>query len=300
MQPSSLIFVAVIAVWAAYLARTWIRRREDLATTPVVEEHSEAMRVLDVRHTANVPVPEPVIAEVSPGRERVVEPRRPSRLLRALPGLTLLTSLFALPALIGLAAFSIVPWWAVGVDLAVLVAAFVAVRITVKARRRRRHEVWLAARAARSARPAEIAPIRSTSPRSGAARPVAARPAPARVVAAPVAREHAAPLEQPVAEVAIAPGRAGVEDGTDETPAPTVAELVAQSRPLPVEPSVPTMVLDDDDMPLTWDPVPVPPPTYTLKRQAERYDEPAPAPVAAPAPAPVVETVEPPRRAAQG
>ncbi|MBK8867191.1 MAG: hypothetical protein IPN45_03770 [Actinomycetales bacterium] len=32
MQPSSLIFVAVVGIWAAFLVQHWVRRREDLAT----------------------------------------------------------------------------------------------------------------------------------------------------------------------------------------------------------------------------------------------------------------------------
>jgi hypothetical protein len=39
-------------------------------------------------------------------------------------------------------------------------------------------------------------------------------------------------------------------------------------------------ILDEDDMPLTWDPVPVPRPTYTMKARAER-PEVAPAAVTA-------------------
>ena len=44
-------------------------------------------------------------------------------------------------------------------------------------------------------------------------------------------------------------------------------------------------ILDEDDIPLTWDPVPVPRPTYTMKAKAER-PEVAPAAVT-PDPVPV-------------
>ena len=44
-------------------------------------------------------------------------------------------------------------------------------------------------------------------------------------------------------------------------------------------------IVDEDDIPLTWDPVPVPRPTYTMKAKAER-PEVAPAAVT-PDPAPV-------------
>ncbi|MGZ8750932.1 MAG: hypothetical protein ACXWYP_08655 [Pseudonocardia sp.] len=52
MQPSSLIFVAVVAIWAAYLVQYWIRRREHMATARSVDRFSEAMRVLERRGLA--------------------------------------------------------------------------------------------------------------------------------------------------------------------------------------------------------------------------------------------------------
>jgi hypothetical protein len=33
-------------------------------------------------------------------------------------------------------------------------------------------------------------------------------------------------------------------------------------------------LVDEDDIPLTWDPVPVPRPTYTMKARAERPEVP--------------------------
>ncbi|MFZ2515876.1 MAG: hypothetical protein WAW82_09445, partial [Candidatus Lutibacillus vidarii] len=49
MQPGSLVFVAVLAIWAAYLLQHWVRRREYLATARSVDRYSEAMRVLERR-----------------------------------------------------------------------------------------------------------------------------------------------------------------------------------------------------------------------------------------------------------
>src|SRR6478735_3650785 len=46
---SSLIFVVIVAIWAAYLVQHWARRREDAAATRSVEGFSEAMRVLEKR-----------------------------------------------------------------------------------------------------------------------------------------------------------------------------------------------------------------------------------------------------------
>lgn len=47
MQPSSLIFVAIVAIWAAFLVQHWVRRREALATARSVDRFSAAIRLLE-------------------------------------------------------------------------------------------------------------------------------------------------------------------------------------------------------------------------------------------------------------
>ncbi|MEP6648793.1 MAG: hypothetical protein ABJA74_02615 [Lapillicoccus sp.] len=59
MQPSSLIFLVIVAIWVAYLIQHWVRRREHLATARSVDKFSEAMRVLERRS----PLPTTVLAE---------------------------------------------------------------------------------------------------------------------------------------------------------------------------------------------------------------------------------------------
>jgi hypothetical protein len=49
VQVGSLIFVVIVAIWAAYLLQHWVRRREDAAATRSVEGFSKAMRVLEKR-----------------------------------------------------------------------------------------------------------------------------------------------------------------------------------------------------------------------------------------------------------
>ncbi len=49
VQVGSLIFVVIVAIWAAYLLQHWVRRREDAAATRSVEGFSAAMRVLEKR-----------------------------------------------------------------------------------------------------------------------------------------------------------------------------------------------------------------------------------------------------------
>ena len=74
MQPSSLIFLVIIAIWAAYLLQHWIRRREHLVTARSIDRFSEAMRVLE-RRTA---LTEATMSAPSP-RSYAVSPARPSR-----------------------------------------------------------------------------------------------------------------------------------------------------------------------------------------------------------------------------
>jgi hypothetical protein len=49
VQVGSLIFVVIVAIWAAYLLQHWVRRREDAAATRSVDGFSKAMRVLEKR-----------------------------------------------------------------------------------------------------------------------------------------------------------------------------------------------------------------------------------------------------------
>ncbi len=62
MQLSSLIFLVIVAIWAAYLIQHWVRRREHVATARSVDRFSEAMRVLERRS----PLPRPELATPHP------------------------------------------------------------------------------------------------------------------------------------------------------------------------------------------------------------------------------------------
>lgn len=67
----SLIFVVIVAIWAAYLVQHWVRRREDAAATRSVDGFSEAMRVLQKRPllpATELRSPRPHSYSVTPGR----------------------------------------------------------------------------------------------------------------------------------------------------------------------------------------------------------------------------------------
>lgn len=57
MQVGSLIFVVIVATWAAYLLQHWIRRREDAVASESVERFSSAMRVLEQRTATALAAP---------------------------------------------------------------------------------------------------------------------------------------------------------------------------------------------------------------------------------------------------
>lgn len=67
MQLSSLIFLVVVVIWAAYLIQHWVRRRENLATARSVDRFSEAMRLLERK------VPLPASQLVSPAHSYAVQ-----------------------------------------------------------------------------------------------------------------------------------------------------------------------------------------------------------------------------------
>lgn len=247
VQPSSLVFLVLIAIWAAYLLQYWIRRREHLATARSVDRFSDAMHVLERR--AQLPefdlsVPRPRSYAVSPARpsrpEVVVKhaqsptpnvtPRpatavRSTRVFHVLAGvsarrvrgLSLLASLSLTVVASALAAFSALPWWSVLVAVAVLVADFVWLR-----------HVAVSGRATALAYGGAAGPVR------------------------PAIRRSAEP--EPDSEPAVEAPVAGAVEVAEPIESPVEADLSG------------------------WAPIPVPLPTYTLKARA-----PQPVPVTVPA-----------------
>jgi hypothetical protein len=257
VQPSSLIFIVLLGVWAAYFVLYWVRRREHLATARTADEFSASMRVLERRSpmayadlgprsyaaspTRAVPGG---VREESPradaearGAAPLVAVMRPSRRVR---GLTLLVGLASTVVAAPLAVLGLLPWPAVLAPLAVAVAGFGWLRAGVQAQVRARR---IAAESRRMPRPMVA---------SVAAAEIDGR-------AEDVVEAVSEPVETPVAEAA--------------------------PEPVATEPEPARLLVDEDDIPLTWNPVPVPRPTYAMKAKAER---PAPPPAeTTPTPEPV-------------
>ncbi|WP_427383833.1 hypothetical protein [Janibacter sp. G56] len=300
MPSSSLVFVVVIAIWAAYLIQYWVKRRDHLATARSVDRFSAAMRVLDRRAVgATAPAPAPRSYQVHPAREsrpQVVVKRAsaapaPSTgahvvaqvaadhagahdvprthtapaagASRRVRGLAALTTFVLGVVLTPVAAFSALTWHAPALSFLGLTAAVVWLRRGVASERAAVAAERRARRAADRARFA--APVRAT------AAPAAVR------------TEHT----QATREASITASTADAPYDVFAREAEIVAAEVA-ARPVAEQHEVaaPRRRTDDDDLPLTWDPVPVPRPTYTMKARAERVPA-APLPTATGGPRPV-------------
>ena len=262
VQPSGLIFLVIIAIWAAYLLQHWVGRREHLATARSVDRFSEAMRVLERRTPlpeSDLSLPQPRSYSVSPARpsraEVVVKraqsptptPRsRPAAALRSarvvhsldglsarrVRGLSLLASLSLVVVVPTLAAFSVLPWWSVAVVVAELGVDFVWLRYAAASER--------AARRARS----------RIRPDNKSVRPAKLLAPPAKASVPRYAARSTLSASRPAAQVE--PVAAATSAGAAESPAASAGDSPAE-----VDLS-------------GWAPVPVPPPTYTLKAKAER------------------------------
>lgn len=238
---TSLVFLVVLGIWAAYLIQHWLRRREHLLTARSVDAFNEALRVLERRPSATTSTPRPRSYAVSPLRTqpgvvvkhggatsvRAAQPAAttdPRLRVAGLAGCALLMLL----AVVGLVLGHVGPL--VPIAALLLLAGDIA------------YLRW-------SAR------LRSSSRRSTAAAPRVTPVATRTEASAPVERvEPAAPAPAPEAPV-------------DTTVAPFDVRAFDEPAPAPV--------VEEPPAPGTWRPTPVPAPLYTRKAAVQ----PAPAPV---------------------
>lgn len=287
MQPSSLIFVAVVAIWAAFLVQHWVRRREAMAIARSVDRFSDAMRLLERRpapapaaprpsrsEIAAAPLPSRRPSQVSPlvargGAREVARlaPKRPMadahptragshgragrRLRTLIRAVALLVVLASVPGSLVAWALGALPWWSVLASVGAFAVVVLSLRYAaVRARTRRRLDRSIAAslRATQSSR--TVTRTDAASGALGTERDSRSATTGAGASSEPGDGESSGALGRGSSRGERAAYRAGV------------------SGP-------------------TWSPVPVPPPTYTLKERAYR-PEPAPEPVEPPAAAPSV------------
>ena len=304
MQSSSLIFVVVVAIWAAYLVQYWVRRRDHLATIRSVDRFSAAMRVLDAHRLSQTeqPARSYVVSPARAARPEVVvkrgapEARQPASVgrldrtassatrptpassrpgavaavvdaPRKVRGLALLTHLVLLPLTLLLAAVGPLPWLVPGLLLIGLVASFGWLRQDVRAEQARRSAQRGHARRAATARPSSVGDAEGVDRVHPVEDRAAVRAAEARP--APQHRDAAAEADE------VAPDSPfDVEDraGEQVPPSPSADDHKAGNDPA------------EDG---TWEPVPVPRPTYTMKAKAPArpvVEEPASAPASGDAP----------------
>jgi len=185
---SSVIFLVVLGLWAAYLVPHWLRRREDLSASRSADRFSAAMRVLSrrpapeerpdrprtsahvlapARATAALPGPSSTDAEPATQADAAPTPsvpsgRRPRRALARTLGALLLLSLLAVPALGVLSVLGLAPVWAAGPAAGLVVLVIAVLRASARRRRRAARTVVptgavaVPARAGRVASPAEV------------------------------------------------------------------------------------------------------------------------------------------------
>lgn len=289
MQPGSLIFLVIVAVWAVYLVQHWIRRREHVATARSVDRFSEAMRILERREPVGVlhqeasprpsltrpsrsaGRPQVTVASTSAAGARLVDnartalrtgssrptsgppARRPGLLARRVRGIAFLATLVSIPVTAVLSLAGVLLW----VSVAIAFGCFVVTLAWLRASVRREQAVRRAARLAQRPRtrtPRPAAPVQD-APVAEPARGVDLTPQP---VSAPV-------VETGVVAQATAEATSEVVDQPDIY---DITAVMAAERADELA----------REMAREWSPVPVPRPTYMLKDSAT--PRPAPEPVA--------------------
>ncbi|MGI8949550.1 MAG: hypothetical protein ACR2FV_16560 [Ornithinimicrobium sp.] len=288
MPPSSLIFVVILAVWAAYLIQHWVRRRDHIATARSVDRFSEAMRVLERRQRGprvDLSTPTPRSYAVSPARpahpEVVVKRAQasaaddpadtapassPARAVTA-PllgargrGTTLLLASMAMVLGTALGVLEVWPLWTVAAGIAVFALTLALVRTSA---RRSTETLPRPLRRPDPARgtsgPDDTTPATAPGPRSAPTRSVvtAAGGAAAALAARDGSRGDPVGPQAPVASAA--PRRRPAGTVLYDIDAIESRHRADSSGPR-VDPAAAT--------PGSWQPIPVPPPTYTLKAKA--------------------------------
>jgi len=260
-----------------------------IGVTERIKDDSDAVAPVAASATRPSPSPAGPVRRPAPAGA----PRRGVHPSRRVRGLLLLAAVAELLVIAPLVATSLLPLWALAPALLAVGWAVLFARAGVRAEQamvqaNRRRQADLARR--RTAAP--VAP-RGAGQRRSAAPAASARPAPASVAQSSEVAETAEVVESVVVaessdDVTLTePALVGADSSVV---LPVAAEAVVPVAPVEPADDVMVPIVDEDDIPLTWDPVPVPRPTYTMKAKAERAEV-APAAVT-PDPVPVVRESE--------
>jgi hypothetical protein len=290
---SSLVFLVVIGVWAAYFIQYWVRRREHLATARSVDQFSESMRVLERRSPlpqtdlSSPPQPSYAVSPARAARPQILVKRaetaptdagdaavrgsrqdagRPTA-SAALTGrrnrsLVMLGALSTLLVSLPLVVFGLLPLVALLVPAVSLGGAVAWVRRSAMAERAGRRSPQ---RARGTATGSDVAGVSRASSPAEAPVTAAAVEVPAEAAPAPAA---SAPRGELFDVRAVEAANAAALDAAATSDHHREPERAAQWQARPA--AAPRPLVDEDDIPLTWDPVPVPRPTYTMKARVAR------------------------------
>ena len=287
-NPSSLIFVAIVVVWAGWLLQHQIRRRQVLLTAHTVEAFSDAMRVLERRTPVAAAAPHqngavrtslragttihgerplhdelqlsafhsnevamPADSRTTNKLHEKLDRARTVAGQRRTRGMALLVAAGLFPLTLLLVVAGALSWIALIASLMLLVAVVLWLRAETVAQHRRAGQAAPAMRRApQPARPQQ--PRQATSPAAPARRQ------------RPVAERHDDDTHAELIHWDDVP--------FDAQPAPVRAQKQA---PAPVAPTLPAAQQTAPDG--TWSPVQVPKPTYTMKAKAPERAAAAPA-----------------------
>ncbi len=301
VQPSSLIFLVIVVIWATFLIQHWVRRREHVATARSVDRFSEAMRVLERRSPLPSPelsAPRPHSYAVKPAPARSAGTVKRAAAVQAAPRGAQVTAMVAdrqvtrspLSARSTASAPTVAhPSRSAGGSTAVRPVAGrrptrspsaillrkvrgVAFLVTLSAipvttvLAAVHVLLWVSVAIAVVAFAAVVVWLRTSvlreqTARAGARIPVARRSTAAAARASAVTHTFETPTAPPTASPAREVAATAVFDVNASGPTAEVAEVAA---------AVDQQVSLEAGVPGGWSPVPVPPPTYTLKDTATR------------------------------
>jgi len=143
MGTTGLIYVAIVAAWAAYLVPLWLRRHDEISRQKSLERYSSAMRVLSRESDSGRYVAR---RRDEPPRALAPTPKRSAAQLRARRAAAMrrrrvLSLLMLTWASVGaLAVFDLVPRWTAAVPAVLIVTFLVLVRRTVRRAQHSRSE----------------------------------------------------------------------------------------------------------------------------------------------------------------
>jgi len=285
-NPSSLIFLALLVVWAGWLLQHQIRRRQVLLTARTVETFSDAMRVLERRgqmsesyadhrtslragtavhegDVGEVRLEQPQFSDHQPNEVDMARSSSVSEKLRSalgrVPAPTASRRTRGIALLVAVALFPITL-------IAVLAGAIAPLALLGSLMLIGAVVLWLRSEALAQHR-------RSGQVRSHESRPTEAKSRPAQQ-AAPRSVPVREPFVAPTADVVVLP-----EVPFDAQPTPAAQDLqgsapqvLAESFQDVADVTAPVQIADG-----TWSPVQVPKPTYTMKAKAPERAAPEPA-----------------------